>query len=173
MPPQVSSPVNLNSSRASKDTNEITERMDNETEYLSYSNIGSGSDIYAADSNNEIEIRWENSSLKSLVSSASTNRSTKTAKSLNDVVMKKMQVGQYDKALLRRIRDFKFAQRKRRSEEGGEGGQKAAPIGILGIYASLQGVRRDVEWAEDSAYRRTHNIPYLKWKDFEKTQSMR
>jgi len=97
--------------------------------------------------------------------SLSSFKSHKTAKSVWDVVGKNMEVAQRDKALLRRIRDFKFAQRKRKA--CGEGDQPA--IGILGIYESLQGVRRDIEWAEDSAWRRVNNLPYLKWRDFEKS----
>jgi len=64
--------------------------------------------------------------------------------------------------LNRRLRDFKFAQRKRREKYGGE-----RPWGILGLYAHLAGIRTDVEWAEDAAWRRQHQEPYLAWCDYE------
>jgi hypothetical protein len=66
-------------------------------------------------------------------------------------------------ALERRIRDFRFAQRKRRETYGDE-----RPWGILGLYDHLASIRIDLEWAEDASWRRTHNEPYLSWKDFEK-----
>ena len=39
--------------------------------------------------------------------------------------------------------------------------------GIFGIYAYLSELRIDLEWAEDSAWRRNHSQPYLSWADFE------
>jgi hypothetical protein len=42
--------------------------------------------------------------------------------------------------------DFNFAQGKRRAYAG-----KAAPVGIMGIYDYIAGIRRDIEWAEDAA----------------------
>ena len=46
-------------------------------------------------------------------------------------------------ALARRIRDFQFAQEKRRKKYGDE-----RPWGILGLYDHLAAIRVDVEWAE-------------------------
>ena len=54
-------------------------------------------------------------------------------------------------ALARRIRDFQFAQEKRRRKYGDE-----RPWGILGVYEHLSAIRVDVEWAEDSAWRRAN-----------------
>lgn len=68
-------------------------------------------------------------------------------------------------ALERRLRDFEFAQRKRRETYGNE-----RPWGILGLYDHLAGIRLDVEWAEDAAWRRTHKEPYLSWSDFQQTR---
>lgn len=65
-------------------------------------------------------------------------------------------------ALARRLRDFQFAREKRRKKYG-----KAKPWGILGLYDHLSGVKVDVEWAEDAAWRRTNKEPYLTWCDFE------
>ena len=45
-------------------------------------------------------------------------------------------------ALARRLRDFQFAQEKRRKKYGSE-----RPWGILGLYDHLASVRMDVEWA--------------------------
>lgn len=64
--------------------------------------------------------------------------------------------------LERRLRDFRFAQKKRREKYG-----KERPWGIIGLYDHLTGIRTDVEWAEDAAWRRDHNEPYLSWTDFE------
>jgi len=68
-------------------------------------------------------------------------------------------------ALEQRLRDFEFAQRKRRETYGNE-----RPWGILGLYDHLAGIRLDVEWAEDAAWRRTHKEPYLSWSDFQQTR---
>lgn len=54
-------------------------------------------------------------------------------------------------ALARRIRDFQFAQEKRRKKYGDE-----RPWGILGLYDHLAAIRADVEWAEDAACRRAN-----------------
>lgn len=65
-------------------------------------------------------------------------------------------------ALARRIRDFQFAQEKRRKKYGDE-----RPWGILGLYEHLSSIRTDVEWAEDAAMRRANGESYLSWADFE------
>jgi hypothetical protein len=57
-------------------------------------------------------------------------------------------------ALARRLRDFQFAQDKRRRKYGDE-----RPWGILGLYDHLSAIRLDVEWAEDSAWRRANGEP--------------
>lgn len=57
-------------------------------------------------------------------------------------------------ALARRLRDFQFAQEKRRKKYGNE-----RPWGILGLYDHLASVRMDVEWAEDAAWRRANGEP--------------
>jgi hypothetical protein len=57
-------------------------------------------------------------------------------------------------ALARRIRDFQFAQEKRRKKYGNE-----KPWGILGLYEHLAAIRIDVEWAEDAAWRRANGEP--------------
>eukprot|EP00339_Tiarina_fusa_P021985 CAMPEP_0116998420 /NCGR_PEP_ID=MMETSP0472-20121206/1497_1 /TAXON_ID=693140 ORGANISM="Tiarina fusus, Strain LIS" /NCGR_SAMPLE_ID=MMETSP0472 /ASSEMBLY_ACC=CAM_ASM_000603 /LENGTH=629 /DNA_ID=CAMNT_0004697565 /DNA_START=125 /DNA_END=2014 /DNA_ORIENTATION=+ len=67
-------------------------------------------------------------------------------------------------ALERRVRDFKFAQSKRRERHGDK-----KPWGIFGLYAHLSDIRADLEWAEDAAWRRQQKQPYLSWTDFEKT----
>jgi len=69
-------------------------------------------------------------------------------------------------ALERRIRDFKFAQRKRKEKYGSD-----RPWGILGLYDHLANIRIDLEWAEDAAWRRQHTEPYLSWGDFEKARA--
>lgn len=57
-------------------------------------------------------------------------------------------------ALARRLRDFQFAQKKRKKKYGNE-----RPWGILGLYDHLAAVRMDVEWAEDAACRRANCEP--------------
>eukprot|EP00591_Stephanopyxis_turris_P007374 CAMPEP_0195507798 /NCGR_PEP_ID=MMETSP0794_2-20130614/1168_1 /TAXON_ID=515487 /ORGANISM="Stephanopyxis turris, Strain CCMP 815" /LENGTH=447 /DNA_ID=CAMNT_0040634591 /DNA_START=194 /DNA_END=1534 /DNA_ORIENTATION=+ len=68
-------------------------------------------------------------------------------------------------ALERRLRDFQFAQNKRRESYGNE-----RPWGILGLYDHLASIRIDLEWAEDAAWRRENLEPYLSWVDFESTR---
>jgi membrane associated rhomboid family serine protease len=64
--------------------------------------------------------------------------------------------------LQRRVRDFRLAQDKRRIKYG-----EPTRWGIFGMYAHLESVRTDLEWAEDAAWRRDANQPYLSWNDFE------
>lgn len=68
-------------------------------------------------------------------------------------------------ALERRVRDFKFAQNKRRERHGDQ-----KPWGIYGLYAHLSDIRADLEWAEDAAWRRQRGQPYLSWRDFDKSR---
>jgi membrane associated rhomboid family serine protease len=65
-------------------------------------------------------------------------------------------------ALARRLRDFSFAQDKRRRKYGEE-----RPWGILGLYDHLAAIRVDVEWAEDAAWRRANGESYLSWAKFD------
>jgi membrane associated rhomboid family serine protease len=69
-------------------------------------------------------------------------------------------------ALARRIRDFQFAQEKRRKRYGDE-----RPWGVLGLYDHLAAIRVDVEWAEDAAWRRANGEPYLSWADFDASKN--
>lgn len=69
-------------------------------------------------------------------------------------------------ALARRLRDFQFAQEKRRKKYGSE-----RPWGILGLYDHLASVRMDVEWAEDAAWRRANGEPYCAWAEFEASKN--
>jgi membrane associated rhomboid family serine protease len=68
-------------------------------------------------------------------------------------------------ALARRIRDFQFAQEKRRKKYGDE-----RPWGILGVYDHLSSIRVDVEWAEDAAWRRVNGESYRSWADFDESK---
>lgn len=71
-----------------------------------------------------------------------------------------------DPTLERRVRDFRFAQRKRREKQGPH-----QPWGIFGLYAHLSDIRIDLEWAEDAAWRRENGEPYLSWADYEKARN--
>jgi len=68
--------------------------------------------------------------------------------------------------LERRVRDFRFARRKRRDKQGA-----SRPWGIFGLYASLADIRIDLEWAEDAAWRRENQEPYLSWSDYENARN--
>jgi membrane associated rhomboid family serine protease len=68
-------------------------------------------------------------------------------------------------ALARRIRDFSFAQEKRRRTYGEE-----RPWGILGLYDHLAAIRLDVAWAEDAAWRRANGEPYMSWSEFDSSR---
>ena len=56
--------------------------------------------------------------------------------------------------LARRLRDFEFAQKKRRRALG-----ISRKWGLLALYDFLVAVREDVEWAEDAAWRRANCLP--------------
>eukprot|EP00586_Coscinodiscus_wailesii_P004917 CAMPEP_0172487168 /NCGR_PEP_ID=MMETSP1066-20121228/16114_1 /TAXON_ID=671091 /ORGANISM="Coscinodiscus wailesii, Strain CCMP2513" /LENGTH=575 /DNA_ID=CAMNT_0013253599 /DNA_START=196 /DNA_END=1923 /DNA_ORIENTATION=- len=68
--------------------------------------------------------------------------------------------------LERRLRDFQFAQQKRKEKYG-----NSRPWGILGLYDHLAAVRVDVEWAEDAAWRRENGEPYFSWSDFDENKA--
>ncbi|GMH87879.1 hypothetical protein TL16_g10991, partial [Triparma laevis f. inornata] len=93
---------------------------------------------------------------------------TKTVATVWDVVRggkKKSKALSRNRALTRRLRDFNYAQHKRSSLYRNR--ETPTPLGIFGLYDYLSGVRRDVEWAEDAAFRRNNHLPYLTWKDHE------
>jgi len=69
--------------------------------------------------------------------------------------------------LERRVRDFRFAQDKRREKYGDE-----RPWGILGLFDHLASIRTDLEWAEDAAWRRQHDEPYLSWQDYDQARKI-
>jgi membrane associated rhomboid family serine protease len=71
-------------------------------------------------------------------------------------------------AVARRVRDFQFAQKKRQVKYG-----DSEPWGIMGLYEHLSAVRTDVEWAEDAAWRRFHNEPYITWAEFDEKKRTR
>lgn len=64
--------------------------------------------------------------------------------------------------LERRVRDFHLAQQKRADKYG-----TMTATGIYGMYVHLASVRVDLEWAEDAAWRRNNDEPYLAWTDFD------
>mmetsp|Transcript_12840 Transcript_12840/g.18211 ORF Transcript_12840/g.18211 Transcript_12840/m.18211 type:complete len:525 (-) Transcript_12840:134-1708(-) len=91
------------------------------------------------------------------------------AKSIAEL-MAHIQSGDYGTihpALERRVRDFRFAQDKRREKYGNE-----RPWGILGLYDHLASIRTDLEWAEDAAWRRQHDEPYLSWMDYDEARKI-
>lgn len=59
-------------------------------------------------------------------------------------------------SLARRLRDFEFAQKKRKKEKG-----ISRKWGLLALYDFLAAVREDVEWAEDASWRRENCLPYV------------
>uniref|UniRef100_A0A7S3L8V8 rhomboid protease n=1 Tax=Amphora coffeiformis TaxID=265554 RepID=A0A7S3L8V8_9STRA len=64
--------------------------------------------------------------------------------------------------LERRVRDFHLAQQKRNDKYG-----TMTAGGVYGMYVHLASVRIDLEWAEDAAWRRHNDEPYLAWTDFD------
>jgi membrane associated rhomboid family serine protease len=64
--------------------------------------------------------------------------------------------------LERRVRDFHLAQQKRTDKYG-----TMTASGMYGMYVHLASVRIDLEWAEDAAWRRHNDEPYLAWTDFD------
>jgi len=74
--------------------------------------------------------------------------------------------GSINPQLARRLRDFQFAQNKRREKYGHE-----KPWGIMGLYDHLASIRIDIEWAEDAAWRRNKGEPYHSWDDFDEAKN--
>jgi membrane associated rhomboid family serine protease len=68
--------------------------------------------------------------------------------------------------LERRVLDFRLAQRKRMDKHG-----TTQRTGIFGMYAHLANIRTDLEWAEDAAWRRANEEPYLSWSDFDECRT--
>jgi membrane associated rhomboid family serine protease len=66
--------------------------------------------------------------------------------------------------LKRRIKDFRFAQMQRRKR------YSYRPYGIIGLFVNLSDTRADLHWAEDAAWRRSKQMPYVGWKDYEKAR---
>ena len=52
-----------------------------------------------------------------------------------------------------RMQDFVYAQDKRRESYG-----DSSPWGILGLYEHLAGIRTDIEWADDVAWRKVNGL---------------
>jgi membrane associated rhomboid family serine protease len=67
-----------------------------------------------------------------------------------------------DPELERRVLDFRLAQQKRRQKYG----DSQVTGGIFGLYHHLAQTRMDLEWAQDAAWRRQHQAPYLAWSDY-------
>jgi len=55
---------------------------------------------------------------------------------------------------------FKFAQMERLEKAHNR------PYMILGLFANLSDIRSDLEWAQDAAYRRHAEEPYVAWRDY-------
>lgn len=82
--------------------------------------------------------------------------------SISDIINNLGKSGnEVDPILEQRVRDFKLARQKRSEKYGHE-----KPWGILGLYEHLASIRTDLEWAEDAAWRRENDKPYLSWSDF-------
>ena len=44
------------------------------------------------------------------------------------------------------------------------------PLGIIGLFNNIADIRSDMVWAQDAAYRRQHNKPYISWEDYYKKE---
>jgi len=66
--------------------------------------------------------------------------------------------------LRRRLREFRFAQGRRRAKFN------TKPYGIAGMYTNLSDIRMDLRWAEDTSWRRERNLPYVRWADYEEAR---
>ena len=84
-----------------------------------------------------------------------------SVKELVEALGHERDIHEFPPELQRRVRDFHLAQRKRREKFG-----EQKRWGIFGMYSHLANCRIDLEWAEDSAYRRQNELPYLAWADF-------
>ena len=135
---------------------------------------GSGEDT--SESTNESGDRRRSSNRRGPANSATSSSSSSSATATANAVVPQYTVSELVKylgatdddvhglppALERRVRDFKFARSKRLERHG-----EQKPWGIYGLYAHLSDIRADLEWAEDAAWRRQQDQPYLSWRDFE------
>ena len=111
----------------------------------------------------------ENTISTSSIGSSTNNNGDKTQYSMSEL-MKSLGTDENSNidlppSLERRVQDFRFAQNKRREKHGDQ-----KPWGIYGLYAHLSDIRADLEWAEDAAWRRHKNQPYLSWRDYDNSR---
>jgi membrane associated rhomboid family serine protease len=66
-----------------------------------------------------------------------------------------------DSEVKRRVKDFQHAQNERRKK------YRLRPFGIIGLFSNLSDIRSDLRWAENAAFRREQEDPYISWKDYE------
>lgn len=111
----------------------------------------------------------ENTTSTSSTESSTNNNGGKTTYSMSELI-KSLGTDENSSvdlppSLERRVQDFRFAQNKRREKHGDQ-----KPWGIYGVYAHLSDIRADLEWAEDAAWRRHKNQPYLSWRDYDNSR---
>ena len=111
-------------------------------------------------------IQREPSKRMTTVSSRADSNEPPQAYSLQDLIQVLSQESTsthlVDPELERRVLDFRLAQQKRRQKYG----DSQATGGIFGLYHHLAQTRMDLEWAQDAAWRRQHQAPYLSWGDY-------
>ena len=59
------------------------------------------------------------------------------------------------------ITDFEYARKTRRQIFGAD-----YSWGVPGLYEHLKGIRTDIQWAEEVAWRKKNMEPYMSWSDF-------
>ena len=129
----------------------------------------------ASDCSFRSNLDGDNSDSEKSFGSSDTKRSTKESESSASHVsiaelLDVLRQGEQDLSKLcphvrRRVRDFRYAQKQRRKQ------YTFRPYGIVGLFANLSDIRSDLRWAEDAAWRREHEKPYISWHDFEAARS--
>mmetsp|Transcript_12602 Transcript_12602/g.30095 ORF Transcript_12602/g.30095 Transcript_12602/m.30095 type:complete len:529 (+) Transcript_12602:205-1791(+) len=73
-----------------------------------------------------------------------------------------------DPRLGRRARDFQFAQSERARKS-----KTPQLITSMELFYHLADIRADIQWAEDAAWRRENDEPYVSWEDFEQKRKQK
>ncbi|KAL3937484.1 MAG: hypothetical protein SGBAC_007421 [Bacillariaceae sp.] len=73
-----------------------------------------------------------------------------------------------DPRLGRRARDFQFAQSERARKTKSD-----SWFTSFDLFNHLACVRADIQWAEDAAWRRENNEPYVSWEDYEQKRKQK
>lgn len=89
------------------------------------------------------------------------DRPDSIAELLENLRMSNGDLSSVEKPIRRHVKNFHYAQNQRAKKH------RFRPFGIIGLFCNLSGIRSDLHWAGDAAWRRRHGKPHISWEDFE------